>query len=191
MPPSAPSAISTMSAHFDHLFSLSQTPPPVPSQHELAQEALCRSVQVILDSARAIPDDKEDLEEDQDLWMVEWEEKMVCHVSDRKSDCADQSQNAMDIAAQHVQTFSGSVLIVLKALKAIREAELAIIKWKQDWSIAKIDATLEWTEVQAPLQVPIISQTRCSTPSNSNIPSMDTSGTTGWKVRAFPPSHSY
>lgn len=61
-PPSTPSTISTMSACLDCLLSLFQVPPPVPSQCELTQEALWKSIQVILNSGKAILDDQEELE---------------------------------------------------------------------------------------------------------------------------------
>jgi hypothetical protein len=66
-----------MSAHLDHLFSLSQSMPAASDAQEQAQTAVRQAVEGLLVTVKCAPDNQESLEEEQNHWVEEWNDRMV------------------------------------------------------------------------------------------------------------------
>jgi hypothetical protein len=66
-----------MSAHLDHLFSLSQSTPATSDVREQAQAMVRQVVECLLATAHCTLDDQDGLEDEQDHWVGEWNNRMV------------------------------------------------------------------------------------------------------------------
>jgi hypothetical protein len=66
-----------MSAHLDRLFSLAQSMPAASDAREQAQAVVHQAVEQLLATAKCALDDQEGLEDEQNHWVEEWNDRMV------------------------------------------------------------------------------------------------------------------
>jgi hypothetical protein len=66
-----------MSARLNRLFSLTQSTPAASDAREQAQAVVCQAVEQLLATAKCAPDDQEGLEDKQNHWVEEWNNRMV------------------------------------------------------------------------------------------------------------------
>jgi hypothetical protein len=66
-----------MSAHLDRLFSLSQSTPAALDAQEQAQTAVRQAVERLLATVKCVLDDEEGVEDEQNHWVEEWNDRMV------------------------------------------------------------------------------------------------------------------
>jgi hypothetical protein len=66
-----------MSARLNRLFSLSQSTPPTSDAREQAQTTVCQAVERLLATAKCTQDNQEGLEDEENHWVEEWNDRMV------------------------------------------------------------------------------------------------------------------
>jgi hypothetical protein len=120
-----------MSACLDRLFSLSQSTLAASDVREQAQAVVRQAVERLLATAHCTPDDQEGLEDEQDHWVWEWNDRMVSPRFALYS-TANTCQILMEIAANMAAELGVPATLDAALQATFAEAEGWIQKWSQD-----------------------------------------------------------
>jgi hypothetical protein len=169
-----------MSARLDRLFSLSQLTLAALDAPEQAQAAVRQAEECLLATAHCTLDDQEGLEDEQDHWVGEWNNRMVSirfilYVT------TNTCQIMMEIAANKAAELGIPVTLNTALQATFAEAEGWIHKWSQDRM-----AREEKAAGSSQLEVPGLSAVVRSTSSGvDSLPSVKIADPPSWKVSGF------